>query len=96
MNIKEAQEALRRGVEPSPDYPDLPNDYTAAELIAFDPKAELEYRMVKDQRPGMTRAMLMQNWRSFRIGRLGCREDGKQERFLDRLRAAFWSGNRRG
>ena len=42
MTIKEAQEALRSGVTPRPDYPDLPNDFTAAELIAFDPKAELE------------------------------------------------------
>ena len=47
MDIKEMQEALRRGVEPSPDYPDLPNDFTAEKLIAFDPKAELQYRMVK-------------------------------------------------
>ena len=70
MDIKEAQEELRRGVRPSPDYPDLPNDFTAEALIAFDPKAELEYRMAKDRNPGMTRAMLMRSWRSFRIGRL--------------------------
>ncbi|MBE6997917.1 MAG: hypothetical protein E7427_07080 [Ruminococcaceae bacterium] len=76
MDIKQAQELLRRGVEPSPDYPDLPNDYTAAELIAFDPMAELEYRMVKDRHPGMTRSKLVQNWRAFRIGRIGAPEEG--------------------
>ena len=70
MDIKEAQELLRSGVEPSPDYPDLPNDFTAAELIAYDPKAELEYRMAKDRNPRLTRAMLMQQWRPFRIGRI--------------------------
>ena len=70
MDIKQAQELLRKGIEPSPDYPDLPNDYTAEELIAYDPKAELEYRMVKDRNPEMTRAMLMQQWRAFRIGRI--------------------------
>ena len=77
MELKEMQEALRAGVKPSPDYPNLPNDFTAEELIAFDPKAELQYRMVKDQRPDFTRAMLMQSWRSFRIGRLfGGGDDG--------------------
>ena len=76
MEIKEIQDQLRRGVTPSPDYPDLPNDFTAQELIDFDPKAELEYRMVKDRNPGMTRAMLMQQWRSFRIGRIWEKEDG--------------------
>ena len=70
MDIKEIQEQLRRGVRPSPDYPDLPNDFTAEQLIAYDPKAELEYRMVKDRNPEMTRAMLMQQWRAFRIGRI--------------------------
>ncbi len=76
MDIKEMQEALRRGVEPSPDYPDLPNDFTAEKLIAFDPKAELQYRMVKDRRPDMTRARFMQSWRSYRIGRIGHNDDG--------------------
>lgn len=89
MEIKEIQEQLRRGVTPSPDYPDLPNDFTAQELIDFDPKAELEYRMVKDRNPGMTRAMLMQQWRSFRIGRVFVRDDGKQGGVLDRLREAL-------
>ena len=89
MEIKEIQEQLRRGVTPSPDYPDLPNDFTAQELIDFDPKAELEYRMVKDRNPGMTRAMLMQQWRSFRIGRVFIRDDGKQGSVLDRLREAL-------
>ena len=89
MEIKEIQEQLRRGVTPSPDYPDLPNDFTAQELIDFDPKAELEYRMVKDRNPGMTRAMLMQQWRSFRIGRVFVRDDGKQGSVLDRLREAL-------
>lgn len=89
MEIKEIQEQLRRGVTPSPDYPDLPNDFTAQELIDFDPKAELEYRMVKDRNPGMTRAMLMQQWRSFRIGRIFVRDDGKQGGVLDRLREAL-------
>lgn len=77
MDIKEAQEMLRSGVEPSPDYPDLPNDFTAEELIAYDPKAELEYRMAKDRHPGMTRAMLMQQWKPFRIGRIWSNDDGK-------------------
>lgn len=86
MDIKEIQDQLRRGVTPSPDYPDLPNDFTARQLIDFDPKAELEYRMVKDRNPGMTRAMLMQQWRSFRIGRLFCRDDGKQGGIPDALR----------
>ena len=88
MDIKGAQEALRRGVTPSPDYPDLPNDFTAAELIAFDPKAELEYRMAKDRHPGLTRAMLMQHWRPFRIGHFGLGTDGaagKKEGFLPAL-----------
>ena len=75
MDIKDVQEALRRGVTPDPAYPDLPNDYTAAELIAFDPKAELEYRMAKDRNPKLTRAMLMQHWRSFRIGRIFSKDD---------------------
>ena len=92
MDIKEAQEELRRGVRPSPDYPDLPNDFTAEELIAFDPKAELEYRMVKDRNPGMTRAMLMQNWRSFKIGRLWSKDDrgtdGSAGSFASLLRKA--------
>ena len=74
MDIKDAQEALRRGVTPSPDYPDLPNDFTAEELIAYDPKAELEYRMAKDRNPGLTRAMLMQQWRPFRIGRIWAKD----------------------
>ena len=88
MEIKEIQEQLRRGVTPSPDYPDLPNDFTAQELIDFDPKAELEYRMVKDRNPGMTRAMLMQQWRSFRIGRVFVRDGEKKGGVLDRLREA--------
>ena len=88
MDIKEIQDQLRRGVTPSPDYPDLPNDFTAQELIDFDPKAELEYRMVKDRNPGMTRAMLMQQWRSFRIGRVFVRDDGKKAGALDAIRAA--------
>ena len=76
MDIRQAQKELRSGMTPSPDYPDLPNDYTAAELIAFDPKAELEYRMVKDRQPDMTRAKLMQHWRSFRIGSFRIRGEG--------------------
>ena len=76
MDFKEMQEALRQGVTPSPDYPDLPNDFTAEQLIQFDPKAELQYRMLKDRHPEMTRAKLMQNWRSFRIGRIWEKEDG--------------------
>ena len=78
MDIKEVQEQLRAGVKPSPDYPDLPNDFTAEELIAYDPKAELEYRMIRDRNPGMTRAMLMQQWRPFRIGRVWSK-DGRGE-----------------
>ena len=74
MDIKEAQELLKKGIAPSPDYPDLPNDFTAAELIAYDPKAELEYRMAKERNPDMTRAMLMQHWRAFRIGRIWSKE----------------------
>ena len=70
MDIKQAQALKQSGVAPSPDYPDLPNDFTAAELIAYDPKAELEYRMAKDRNPRLTRAMLMQQWRPFRIGRI--------------------------
>ena len=76
MDIKEAQALLRSGVEPSPDYPDLPNDFTAEQLIAYDPKAELEYRMAKDRHPGMTRAMLMRQWKPFRIGRIWSSDDG--------------------
>lgn len=76
MDIKEAQALLRSGVKPSPDYPDLPNDFTAEQLIAYDPKAELEYRMAKDQNPGMTRAMLMRQWKPFRIGRIWSNDDG--------------------
>ena len=67
MDIQEAPEALRSGLRPSPDYPDLPNDFTAEALIAYDPKAEIEYRMAKDRNPGITRAMIVQNWRSFKI-----------------------------
>ena len=76
MDIKEVQKALREGVTPSPDYPNLPNDFTAEELIAYDPKAEMEYRMIKDANPGMTRAMLMQTWKPYRIGRIWTSEDG--------------------
>ena len=79
MNIREAQEALRNGVKPSPDYPDLPNDYTAEQLIAYDPKAELEYRMAKDLHPEMTRAKLMQSWKAFRIGSIRLRKKGGTE-----------------
>ena len=97
MDMKEVREALNAGVTPSPDYPDLPNDLTAEELIAFDPKAELEYRMVKDQNPGMTRAMLMRHWRSFRIGRIFAPEDGKQKGSVgDALRKAAAELFRRG
>ena len=96
MDIKEVQEALRRGVEPSPDYPDLPNDFTAAELIAYDPKAELEYRMAKDRNPGLTRAALMRHWRSFRIGRLWSKDDGapSENGILSAFRDIFSGRNR--
>ena len=77
MDIKDVQNELRRGVAPSPDYPNLPNDFTAEELIAYDPKAELEYRLAKDRHPGMTRAKIMQHWRAFRIGRIFEPEDGR-------------------
>lgn len=77
MNIREAQEELRAGVKPSPDYPDLPNDFTTEALIAFNPMAELEYRMAKDRHPELTRAMIVQNWRSFRIAGLWTREKGR-------------------
>ena len=90
MDIKEAQEALRSGVTPSPDYPDLPNDFTAEELIAYDPRAELEYRMIKDRNPAMTRAMLMQQWRSFRIGRLWTKDGrGEAKGFLQKAADRF-------
>ena len=93
MDIDEVRRALREGVTPSPDYPDLENDFTAAELIAYDPKAELEYRMVRDREPGMTRAAFMRTWRSYRIGRLWVKEkDGaaKEEKGLAAfLRAMF-------
>ena len=79
MDIKDVQEALRKGVEPSPDYPDLPNDYTAEQLIAYDPKAELEYRMAKDLHPELTRAKLMQSWKAFRIGSIRFRKKGGTE-----------------
>jgi len=95
MTIKEAQEALRSGVTPSPDYPDLPNDFTAAELIAFDPKAELEYRLAKDRNPGLTRAALMRTWRSFRIGRIWSREDGAGRDQKEGGLAALWNAFRR-
>ena len=89
MDITEVQKALRSGVTPSPDYPDLPNDYTAAELIAYDPKAELEYRLAKDRNPGMTRSMLMQHWRAFRIGRIWLPEDGKKAGLKGSISAFF-------
>ena len=89
MDIREVQEALRRGVEPSPDYPNLPNDFTAEELIAYDPKAELEYRLAKDQNPGLTRAMLMQHWRAFRIGRIWSPEDGRAPGLMGRIAEAL-------
>ena len=84
MDIKEAQKALRGGLRPSPDYPDLPNDFTAEELIAYDPNAEIEYRMAKDRNPGITRAMIVQNWKAFKIaqrfrpgdGRASGKQDG--------------------
>ncbi len=83
MDIKEAQEALRSGLRPSPDYPDLPNDFTAEALIAYDPKAEIEYRMAKDRNPGITRAMIIQNWKAFNIAQRlslkGRRSAGKQD-----------------
>ena len=75
MDVREMQEALKNGVEPSPEYPDLPNDFTAAELIAYDPKAELSYRMAKEKDPSMTRAKLMQSWRSFKIAAMLRGED---------------------
>ena len=76
MEFKEAQALLREGIRPSPEYPDLPNDYTAEELIAYDPKAELEYRMAKDQNPAMTRTMILQHWRSYKIGQWGRKKNG--------------------
>lgn len=69
MDFKDIREQLRRGVTPSPEYPDLPNDVSAADLIAFDPKAEIEYRMAKDRTPGLTRTAILQSWRSYKIGR---------------------------
>ena len=86
MDIKEVQKALREGVTPSPDYPNLPNDFTAEELIAFDPKAELEYRMAKDRTPGLTRSAILQSWRSFRIGRLWVKDGKKSGGLADLLR----------
>ena len=80
MDLKEMREALRAGVTPDPAYPDLPNDFTAAELIAYDPKAELEYRMAKDRHPGLTRAALMQQWRPFKIGSLQIFSRNKRKR----------------
>lgn len=94
MDIKEAREALNAGVTPSPDYPDLPNDLTAEALIAFDPKAELEYRMAKDRSPRLTRALVLQSWRSFRIGSIwGFRKNSKKTPLLQRA-AELWK--RRG
>ena len=93
MDVKQAQEALKNGVEPSPEYPDLPNDFTAAELIAFDPKAELSYRLAKAKDPSMTRAKLMQSWRPFKIGRLFSGADSPSEKgasaALGKLAALF-------
>ena len=80
MDIKDMRDALREGVTPSGDYPDLPNDFTAAELIAYDPKAELEYRMAKDRHPELTRAALMRQWRPFRIGSLQIFNGKKRKR----------------
>ena len=97
MEIEEVRNALREGVTPSPDYPDLPNDFTAAELIAYDPKAELEYRMVKDREPGMTRAAFMRTWRSFRIGSLWVKEKSgaaKEEKGLMAFLRAMFGRNR--
>ena len=80
MDIRQAQKELRSGMTPSPDYPDLPNDYTAAELIAFDPMAELEYRMAKDKHPALTRAELMRHWRPFKIGNIFRSDERKRRR----------------
>ncbi len=94
MDMKEVREALNAGVTPSPDYPDLPNDLTAEELIAFDPKAELEYRMAKDRNPRLTRSLVLQSWRSFRIGTLLSRgKKGEKTSLLQRA-AELWK--RRG
>ena len=96
MDIDEIRKALREGVTPSPDSPDLPNDFTAAELIAYDPKAELEYRMAKDRNPGMTRAAFMRAWRPFRIGRLWVKEKGaaQEEKGLAAFLRAMFGRNR--
>ena len=96
MDIKDVQEALKKGVEPSPDYPDLPNDFTAEELIRYDPKAELEYRMAKDKNPRLTRAALMQSWRPFRIGRIFTSEDGKKggDSFFRNVLDLLWKNRR--
>ncbi len=97
MEIKDVQEALRKGVEPSPDYPDLPNDFTAEELIRYDPKAELEYRMAKDRNPRLTRAALMQSWRPFRIGRIFEKEDGGKggaDSFFRNVSDILWKSRR--
>ncbi len=96
MDIDEVRKALREGVTPSPDYPDLPNDFTAAELIAYDPKAELEYRMAKDRHPELTRAAFMRAWRPFRIGRLWVKEKTPSQKeetgLLSILRGLFGRG----
>ena len=55
-------------MEPDPRYPDLPDDMPAAELIAFDANAELQYRLAKDRNPEITRTMILQNQKSFKIG----------------------------
>ena len=87
MDFKEAQALLRKGVAPDPNYPDLPDDTTAAELIAFDPNAELQYRLAKDQNPELTRAMILQNQKSFRIGQwLNRRTGGPAQGALERLK----------
>ncbi len=90
MDIQDMRQELRDGVTPSPDYPDLPNDFTAEQLIGYNPMAELEYRLAKDRKPGLTRAAFMQTWRAFRIGRIWSRDDGaKDTGFPAFLRRAF-------
>ena len=89
MTIKEAKQLLRDGVKPDLAYPNLETDMTAEELIAFDPRAELEYRMAKDNEPDLTRNELLRQWKALNLVRLWKPAEGTTKEHKEKLTNAL-------
>ncbi len=85
MTIKEAKQLLRVGVNPDPAYPNRESDMTAEDLIAFDPRAELEYRMAKSNEPELTRNKLLRQWKELNLVRLWNPAEGTSKEHKEKL-----------